>query len=526
MQDKILSLLGLAIFLLGIGAVFGLMDNGHSINGFPGVFFVQSALTVAVCGVFVAWRYGARVVQSLRAEYLKRSFPNQPWMWRLDWSRRVSAVPKSTKNVTAWLAASWNLLVTPLAVAVLYNTTPAHIGFYSCWALVAAGIILFLYALYRVWYRVRLDYPELRLHTNPGRLGRGFECTLGVPGLGDGVRWSSEMVCIYSRIESVKVQARYFTQPVAEELWKQSFSPLAARSRRGAALALRYLIPSNAPVSGPYKQGQVRWVVRVQGRNKTGVLRFSHEYDIPVYRNALEPVRAVQTTSATVKGLALQQDTSLNAPGRKAAASPAPQAGVAYAANVDVPKMLGALKASGIRFTKGGVIYPDALWDHEPLIRLHDKINKTCWRALCGALAATALPLMFAPWYWSVPGVLVALAAGVGYAVAFYIRHHRYSVIFGTDGITRRSRLLSRQWEKTVPWSKIQTVVWKVSVGREGAQKLGGFRQLIINPDDQKTRMVLSPAIGNHDAAEALVKLTDSMARQFAAPPPTARRSS
>lgn len=526
MQDKILSLLGLAIFLLGIGTVLGLMANGHSLNGFPGVFFIQAALTVAVCGVFVAWRHGARVVLALRADYLKRSFPNQPWMWRLDWARRVSAVAKSTKNVTAWLAASWNLIVTPLALALMSNTTQAHIGFYSCGAVAATGVILFFYALYRVWYRVRLDYPELRLHTNPGRLGRSFECTLGVPGLGDGVRWNSEMVCLYSRIESVKVQTRYFTQPVAEEVWKQSFSPLAARSRRGAALALRYLIPSNAPVSGPYKQGQCRWVVRVQGRNKAGVLRFSHEYDVPVYRNALEPARAVQATPAPVKGLALQQDASLNASGRKAAASVAPQAGVAYAANVDVPKMLGALKATGIRFTKGGVIYPDALWNHKPLIRLHAKINTICLRTLCGALALTASLVVFAPWYWAAPGILVALAAGIGYAVAFYVRHHRYSVIFGADGITRRSSLLSRQWEKTVPWSKIQTVVWKVSAGREGAQKLGGYRQLVINPDDQKTRLVLSPAIANHDAAEALVKLTDSMARQFTAAAPTARRPS
>lgn len=516
MRDRIHCLFGIFVFLLGIGALFQLIADGNNVYAMPGVFFIQAALSFIVAGVFLAWRYGARVMDEMRAEYLKRSFPNQPWLWRLDWSRRISTVAKSSKNVTAWFATGWNLAVTPIAIALFHDAPLTRIDFYFWGVTIATGLALFFYAMYRIWYRERLEFPPLRLHTNPGRPGRAVECTLGVPGFGDGIRWTSELVCVHTRSESVKVQTRYTVRKVVEEVWKQTFNPLVARSPRGAALALRFVLDKDIPAMGTYNGGQCRWVVRILGRSKGGVVRFAHEYEVPVLGNILvsAPARASNAAPAPVvdDGLQLVRDGADDKVGRKpAAVAWSEPSGQFTAKKPSVAAILNELKATGIRFSKGGMIYPDELWSHEPLVRLHANINKVCVPIFCVAAIAAIGTLYSAPWFWALPLVLLALAAGAGFGAAFYIRHHRYSVLFSKEGITRRSRLLSRSWQKTIPWDRIQSVVWKSLAAEGRAGSMNSYRQLVINPDDRNTRLILSPALDNHLAAEALVQLLDNI---------------
>ena len=198
--------------------------------------------------------------------------------------------------------------------------------------------------------------------------------------------------------------------------------------------------------------------------------------------------------------------------GAKLAAVTPPEPCVQFAAKkLSVAAMLNELKATGIRFSKGGMIYPDELWIHEPLIRLHANINKACIPTFCVSVVAAIGTVVSAPWYWAVPTTLLALTAGAGFGAAFYVRHHRYSVLFSKEGITRRSRLLSRSWQKTIPWDRIQSVVWKSLAADGRAGSINSYRQLVINPDDRNTRLTLSPALDNHSAAEALVQLLDNI---------------
>jgi len=521
MRDRIRCAVGIFVCLLGIGALFQLIADGNNVYAMPGVFFIQAALSFIVAGVFVAWRHGAREFAVMREEYLRRSFPNQPWLWRLDWSRRMSTVAKSSKNVTAWFATGWNLAITPIAIALLHETPPARIDFYFLSVTIAIGFALFLYAMYRIWYRECLEFPPLRLHTNPGRPGRPVECTLGVPGFADGIRWASELVCVYTRTETLKVQTRYTVQKILEEVWKQSFTPLVARSPRGTALALRFLLGSDIPAMGAYKGGLCRWIVRVQGRSKGGVIRFAHEYEVPVLGNILvsSPVVHASATAAApiaVDSLQLVDDPVEDKSGWRPAAVLSSDSRVQFcvqstAKKPSVAAILNELKATGIRFSKGGMIYPDELWRHEPLVSLHANINKICVPTFCVAVVAALGAVMYAPWFWALPLILLALAAGAGFGAAFFIRHHRYCVLFSKAGITRRSRLLSRSWQKTIPWNRIQSVVWKslVADGRSG--RISSYRQLVINPDDRNTRLTLSPALDNHLAAEALVQLLSNI---------------
>lgn len=517
MREKILIIVGFTIVFAGAGVIAGLAADGHTVNGFPGAFYVQAALAAVALGIFVVWHYGSRYIHTMHEDYLKHSFPSQPWMWRRDWSHRVSVVSKSTKNVTAWLATSWNLGVTPLAIGAMSGFSKVQPGFYVCGLAIAGGVGLCGYALYRVWFRIRLDHPPLRLHTNPGRLGGVFECTLSAPGLSDGMRWTSELVCIYSRIESVKVQSKFFVQRLNEEIWKTGFMPLVARSPRGAVLALRFLTPKDVPLSGSYKQGECRWVVRVQGRNRGGVVCFSHEYDVPMF------FQGAQRMGVSKNAPIVQDEQELQLERLAVAADPtgsrhplgtSTPCAVEYAPQVDVPAMLNALKENGIRFTKGGVIYADALWNQKALIGLHNTINKICYCALAGALSIMVVLMMFGQWLWTAPLAIIAILAVTVFAIALTYRNHRYSIIFNNEGITRRSHVFSRKWEKTIPWSKIQSVVWKSWGQCAGSRTTTNYRQLIINPDDRETRLVLSPVIGDHDAVEAMAKLLDSITRR------------
>lgn len=493
MRRNIPGVIGLVTFLLSVTTLFGLIANGYSLNTFAGAIAIQVTIAAAVGGLFFAWREGARLIAIMRGDYLKRSFPNQPWLWRLDWSRRVSVAPKSTKHYTAAVAAAWNLGITPIAVACTYSATKSSALFLLAVGAILVGAALFIYALYRIWFSARLDNPVLRMHTNPARPGQPFECTLGVPGFGEGIRWSSELVCLCARVESLRDSSRYTTRTVVTEVWRQTFAPLAARSLRGTALALRFIIGPNAPATGYFHGGTWRWVVRVQGRNKAGVVRFAREYEVPMHR---------ETTNIGAESVSrLNPEVS--------------SAGAGVGPKIDVPAMMNALKESGIRFSKGGVIYPNELWDQVPLMRLHATINKVCMGTFCSAVAGATGVTFAAAWYWAAPFALLALAASVGYGIAFYVRHHRYAVIFHTNGVTRRNWLLSRQWDTTVPWSKIQSVVWKSTAGVAGSiQECEAFRQLVINPDDRKTCMVLSPALANRVAAEALVRLLRTATRR------------
>lgn len=491
MHSSVRGSIGVVVFLLAVVALLGLIAHGYSLKTFSGAFVIQSVLAVAVGGVFFAWREGARIVAAMREDYLKRSFPNQPWLWRLDWSRRISVAPRSTKHYTAAAAAGWNLAVTPLAIASTYTIAKSSVLFPLAILAIVVGAGLFMYALYRIWFAAQRDNPALRIHTNPARPGQTFECTLGVPGFGEGIRWSSELVCVCSRVEASRSGIRYSACTVVTEVWKQSFTPLVAPTRRGAALALKYTVGPNAPATGYSHGGTWRWVVRVQGRNKAGVVRFSREYEIPMHRDTLD-------------GAAVPERVHIR--------SASPQTGTASAAGFDVSTMLNALKASGIRFSKGGVVYPDELWNQAPLVHLHSMINKICAGTLGAAAVLALIVMVLAPWYWASPFMLVGLAAAVGYGLGFYLRHHRYAVIFHKEGVTRRNWLLSRQWDTTIPWSNIKSVVWKTPLTLMDDTD-GKLRQLIINPDDRKTCLVLSPALANNIAAEALVRLLRSATR-------------
>lgn len=493
MRRNLSGIFGALVFLLAFVALLGLIANGYSLKTLPGALAIQVALAATVGGVFFAWRDGARLAAAMREEYLKRSFPNQPWLWRLDWARRISAPSTTSKNYTAAVAAAWNLGITPIAVACTYSVAKSSALFFLSLIGILIGAALFFYAVYHIWYAVHLDNPVLRIHTNPARPGQAFECTLGVPGFDEGIRWSSELVCLCSRTESLRSGSRFTTRSVVTEVWKQSFVPLVARSLRGVALALRFIIGPNAPATGYLHGGTWRWIVRVQGRNKAGIVRFAQEYEVPMHRELLDATEGASRLNSTAASI---------------------HTGAGPKGKLDVPAMLNALKTSGIRFSRGGVIYPDELWNQAPLMRLHAMINKTCVAVFCGSSVCATLMTLIAPWYWAAPFVLLALAAGIGYGVAFYVRNHRYAVIFNKEGVTRRSWLLSRQWDTTVPWSNIQSVVWKSSTGLAHRGVEGGaFRQLVINPDDRKTCLVLSPALANDVAAEALVRLLRTATR-------------
>lgn len=521
-QNIVLSSVGLFIALLAVAALFGLFAHGYDVSATPGVFIVQGVLIAMIAGVYIAWQHGAVVLRAVRAEYLKRSFPNQPWLWRLDWSCRISVARKSTKNIAAWIAAIWNLGVTPLAVTGVYATTPADASFPLSALSIVIGVALFLYALYRMWYRAHLDNPPLRLHTNPGRPGNAFECTLGVSGFNDNTKWTSELLCIYTRTESIKIQSRYTSRTIVEERWKSPFAPLAARSPRGTALALRFSIPKNAPATGTYRQGQCHWVVRIEGRTKNGFVNFSREYDVPMHRSVLEFSQPQTAATAVVptntsglqliakqfdnhrdwQTVALRDSAQANAVRKPAATSP-----------TSIPAMLNALKASGILFTAGGVVYPTELWNQTSLARLYDVITRASIGVFVAAAALAVAAAALAPWYCVIPFVLLAMGATAGFAAAFFLRHHRYSVTFGKHGVTRRSQLLTRRWQTTIPWGEIHSVVWKAAVAGRTDATTATLRQLVINPDDRSTRLVLSPAIGCRNAVDALVHLFDAISR-------------
>lgn len=521
-QNILLSTIGLLIALLAVSALFGLFAHGYDISSAPGVFIVQGVLVAIIAGVYIAWQHGALLLRAVRAEYLKRSFPNQPWLWRLDWSCRTSMARKSTKNITAWIAAIWNLGVTPIAVTGVYTTTPADASFPLSALSIVIGTALFAYALYRMWYRAHRDNPPLRLHTNPGRPGKPFECTLGVSGFNANTKWTSELLCIYTRTESIKVQSRYITRTIIEEVSKNSFTPMVARSPRGTALALRFPIPKDAPATGVYLKGQCHWVVRVEGLTKDGFVSFSREYDVPMHRSVLESTQAQATTTAAIpsstSGLRLidkplDNHRDWQTVAARDSAQPTAVCKPVTTSAKSIPAMINALKTSGILFTAGGVIYPSELWNQAPWTRLYDAITRVCIGVVIAAAALTAVAAALAPWYCMIPFVLLAMGAMASFAAVFYLRHHRYSVTFGKHGVTRRSQLLTRRWQTTIPWSDVHSVVWKATVASGSDATTATLRQLVINPDDRSTRLVLSPAIGCRNAVDALVHLFDAISR-------------
>lgn len=492
MRKSVRGYIGVVVFLLALVALLGLIAHGYTLKNYTGALAIQCVLVVAVVGVFFAWREGARVVSAMREDYLKRSFPNQPWLWRLDWSRRVSVAPRPARHYTAAAAAGWNLAITPLAIATAYMTEKSSVLFPLAIFSIVVGGALFSYALYRIWFAARRDNPALRIHTNPARPGQNFECTLSVPSFGEGLRWSSELACLCSRVEATRSGIRFGTRTIVSEVWKQTFSPLVAPTRRGAALALKYAIGPHAPATGYSHGGTWRWVVRVQGRNKAGMVRFSREYEVPMHRDTTDGVAAPERVN-------VKSTTSANAGA----------AGTVH----DAAALLGALKASGIRVSKGGVIYPDELWNQAPLVRLHKTIHNICVGALGVSGVSGALTMAFAPWYWVAPFILVGLTAVIGCGIGFYLRHHRYAVIFHQEGVTRRSWILSREWDTTIPWRNVKSIVSRapLTLGDDACDTT--LRQLIINPDDRKTSLVLSPALANNKAAEALIRLLRTATR-------------
>lgn len=130
-------------------------------------------------GLFLAYFYGAKKVQQQRS--LQLAYPQQPWMWREDWSRgRIGGTTRSGMVGTWIFAIFWNLVSIPVAFLVGPQAWATDRKGYLVLIFPTVGIILLILALRQTLAWEEFGKTWFDMSTLPGALGRELRGTIQV----------------------------------------------------------------------------------------------------------------------------------------------------------------------------------------------------------------------------------------------------------------------------------------------------------------------------------------------------------
>ncbi len=169
--------------LIGLGFVTPLLKYASSaIQGQPWHAGELARLIALVCGpvlvglfafVGLAWHLWSSQVTRQRM----RQYPDQPWMWQVDWAEKsIRLSNHKTLWVTIIASALYGLVVVPMGIyfASLKNATLVYlfVGAVGCFLLIFFRLL---------WVNHRWNRSSIQLETLPGVIGGRFEGVVTIP---------------------------------------------------------------------------------------------------------------------------------------------------------------------------------------------------------------------------------------------------------------------------------------------------------------------------------------------------------
>ncbi len=219
----------------------------------------------------------ARTRTRLAAEY-----PDEPWLWRADWAAgRVEDAGRLWLLSAVGAALFWNLSTAPL-----WFLLPPEILNGNLWAHLSAvlplvGLGLAFFAIRLVRRRLKYGPCVFQMASLPGVIGGELAGTIETTG---DIEPTREFNLLLHCERKVTTSQGDETRTRTEEVWRSEQTVMPETGRTGAAIPVRFAIPSNCPPSAESDAKKVEW--RLTATADVPGVAFKAEYLVPVFQAA------------------------------------------------------------------------------------------------------------------------------------------------------------------------------------------------------------------------------------------------
>ena len=282
----ILTLFALPWVAISIGALIQALHYVRAGNWHDAI---GETIAVILCGsigfgiltaVILKWKVADQSAKG-RAEH-----PNEPWLWRPDWT--VGRVTDSTQSnmVLLWLfAVCWNAVSLPISVLVLNDVMMkgnyrALLGLiFQCF-----GIFLILWARKTTARWRKFGKSVFVMSSVPGVVGGTLAGAIEFEKpIQTEVEFNLELSCIQrkTRAGGVSVQGKNRSSSMQEtELWQEE---KAVQLDARGAIPIEFLIPAKARAADIQKgNNQIIWRLTVDA--PVAGVSYTASFDVPVFK--------------------------------------------------------------------------------------------------------------------------------------------------------------------------------------------------------------------------------------------------
>jgi hypothetical protein len=274
-----LPFIGAGVSLLSVGIRALQHHEANAIAPLLAGFFFTAFSVSFFAIVFVAIRNTAR------AAALQASAPDQPWLWRPEWTAR--RIPDQRRNITAFLwifAIFWSAISFPVAYLVLRDwpkeQKPALLLFLIFPAVVPAVAIAASYMSLR---RLKFGVSVCTIDTVPIRRGHTFHGEIEMRGDAvpdDGYRL--RLVCVHRIVRGSGKSQSVDEQALAQQEMRVSSASAMRSPTGGVRIPFSMTVPSDGKscdIRNP--RDQILW--RLEAAAEMPGIDYAASFELPVF---------------------------------------------------------------------------------------------------------------------------------------------------------------------------------------------------------------------------------------------------
>jgi hypothetical protein len=274
-----LPFIGAGVSLLAVGIRALQHHEANAVAPLLAGFFFTAFSVSFFAIVFVALR------KTARAASLQASAPNQPWLWRPEWTAR--RIPDQRRTIAAFLwifAIFWNAITIPVSLLVVRNwgkeQDPA---IFIALIFPIAGLGLIIAAIYTSLRRLKFGVSVCTIDTVPIRRGHSFHGEITMRGDAvpdDGYRL--RLMCVRRIVRSSGKSQSVDEQALAQQEIRVSAASAIRSPMGGVRIPFSMTVPSegeSCDIRNP--RDQILW--RLEAAAELPGIDYSASFELPVF---------------------------------------------------------------------------------------------------------------------------------------------------------------------------------------------------------------------------------------------------
>ncbi|MEA2337092.1 MAG: hypothetical protein QOE82_1099 [Thermoanaerobaculia bacterium] len=268
---------GVGLLSVGIRAL-----QRHEANAIApllaGFFFTAFSVSIFAV-VLVATRNAARDA-ALRART-----PDQPWMWRPEWSARRIPDRRRASAVFLWIfAIFWNAITIPVSFLIVREWTKQHNpALFIALIFPAVGLGLIIAAIYTGLRRLKFGVSICTIDSVPIHRGHSFHGEIEMRGDAipdDGYRL--KLVCVRRVVTGSGKNQSVSETPLAEQEIRVSTASAMRLPTGGVRIPFSMTVPSNGPSCDLRNaRDQILW--RLEAAAEMPGIDYAASFELPVF---------------------------------------------------------------------------------------------------------------------------------------------------------------------------------------------------------------------------------------------------